>query len=157
MVSKKYDNVKFILVGTDLDESNNIIINKINELELREKYLLLGRRDDINVLMNGMDIHVLSSSFGEAFPNVLNEAMSCGTPCVTTDIGDAGLIVGETGWVVNAKDPQALANAIIETIIEKQTNINLWEERKKECRERIIQNFSITKMISAYNRVWNHN
>jgi glycosyltransferase involved in cell wall biosynthesis len=157
LVSKKYNNVKFILVGTDLDESNNTIVNKINDLELREKYLLLGRRDDINVVMNGMDIHVLSSSFGEAFPNVLNEAMSCGTPCVTTDIGDAGLIVGETGWIVSAKDPEALANAIIEAIIEKQTTADLWEKRRDECRNRIVNNFSIEKMSEAYNHVWSSN
>lgn len=155
LVSKKYQNVRFVLVGTDLDESNNIIVNKINELGLKEKYLLLGRRDDIKVVMNGMDIHVLSSSFGEAFPNVLNEAMACGTPCVTTDIGDAGLIVGDTGWVVSAKDPEALADAIIKAIIEKQTTIDSWEKRRENCRERIVNNFSIEKMSEAYNNAWN--
>ena len=104
--------------------------------------------------MNALDINVLSSSSGEGFPNVLAEAMACGTPCVTTNIGDAALIVDDTGWVSPPNDPIALANAIIEGIQERSRDKRLWILKKKNCRDRIVENFSLDKMIKNYHLVW---
>ncbi|EMK6845210.1 glycosyltransferase, partial [Vibrio cholerae] len=142
-----------VLVGTNLDECNLALSNVINENNL-SCVRMLGRRSDMPSVMSAFDVFVLSSAFGEAFPNVLNEAMACGTPCITTDVGDAALIVGDTGWVVPPKDPQALAKAMFEAIEEKQDNPQAWQARKKACRERIVNNFSIEKMVEGYHQVW---
>lgn len=91
---------------------------------------------------------------GEAFPNVLAEAMACGIPCVTTNVGDAALIVGDTGWVVSPRDPMSLANAIVQAYYESNLHTEDWNERKKACRDRVVKHFSIEKMVLGFNRVW---
>ena len=62
--------------------------------------------------MNGLDIYIQSSSYGEGFPNVVAESMACGTPSIVTDVGDASFIVSKTGWVVPPNNPIKLAKAI---------------------------------------------
>ena len=142
-----------VIVGANLDNNNGDLVSKLNKNGLSKHVHLLGRRDDITAIMNGIDLFVLSSK-SEAFPNVLNEAMLCGTPCVTTDVGDAGKIVRDTGWVVRPKDSEALANAIIKASEEKESNKSIWLQRKTACRKRVVENFSLEKMVKEYKKVW---
>ena len=103
--------------------------------------------------MNGIDLFVLTS-VSEAFPNVLNESMACGTPCVTTNVGDASLIVDNTGWVVQPKDAKAIADAVIKAAGEKESNNINWLQRRGDCTKRISSNFTLEKMIEKYKEVW---
>lgn len=153
LLTKEKSALKVVMVGGDLTTDNTQLDQLIKDNICTERITLLGIRNDITAVMNGFDLFVLSS-VSEAFPNVLNEAMACGTPCITTDVGDAALIVGDTGWVVPPKDPQALAKAMFEAIEEKQDNPQAWQARKKACRERIVNNFSIEKMVEGYHQVW---
>ena len=106
--------------------------------------------------MNGIDLFILSS-ISEAFPNVLNEAMACGTPCVSTDVGDAALILGDTGWIVPPKDPKIIVDAVMNAAKERESRNISWLQRKDDCHERIKENFSLTKMIKKYKEVWRSN
>lgn len=153
LLTKEKSALKVAMVGSDLTTDNTQLNQLIKDNICTEHITLLGRRNDITAVMNGFDLFVLSS-VSEAFPNVLNEAMACGTPCITTDVGDAAVIVGDTGWVVPPKDPQALAKAMLEAMEEKQNNPQAWQARKQACRERIVNNFSIEKMVEGYHRVW---
>lgn len=140
-----------LLVGTGMDQSNSELNEWIYARGLYQSVVLLGQRTDIPLIMNSLDVHVLSSA-AEGFPNVVAEAMACGAPCVVTDVGDAAEIVGDTGWVVPSNDPDALADAIELALMEMGGNH--WASQCDKARARIEYNFSIGQMVAAYNAVW---
>lgn len=141
------------LVGHGMTHDSPALLEAIDRYGLKEEVLLLGPQADIVPVMNGLDLHVLSSSYGEAFPNVLAEAMACGTPCVATDVGDAARIVGEAGWIVPPGMPDALA-AAVGAALDELNSTESWAARQGAARMRIANRFSIEKMISEYHEVW---
>lgn len=156
IVKEGIPNFKVTIIGSDLDDDNQDLKSLIKEHGLSHYIHLLGTRNDIPSVMNGIDLLVLSSRY-EAFPNVLNEAMACGTPCVTTDVGDSSYIVGMTGWVTPINNPLALGNAMIQASAEKRFNKHSWIKRKTECRERIVNKFGLEKMVKQYTSLWTEN
>lgn len=100
----------FVLAGSDVHESNSSLMARVRKSGIGKRIHLLGERDDVQRLNAGLDIATCSST-GEGFPNVIAEAMACGTPCVSTDVGDARALIGDTGLLVPREDPSALAQA----------------------------------------------
>lgn len=103
--------VHFVLLGCGVDPDNPDLERLIGAHGLRARIHLLGERRDVAEILAGLDVATLSSAEGEGFPNVLGEAMASGVPCVSTDTGDAAVIVGPTGVIVPVRDPVALASA----------------------------------------------
>jgi glycosyltransferase involved in cell wall biosynthesis len=153
MLNKKNLYFKCCLIGSGMNSSNELIIKWLEEQGVANNVLLLDQRSDIPDIMNTLDLHVLSS-LGEAFPNVLAEAMACGTPCVATNVGDADLIVGDTGWLVAPENPEALANILAEALSEMKNSPEKWQSRKIKARQRIEEKFSIETMIEKYGKAW---
>ena len=85
----------------------------VEELGLSGRVRLLGLRDDMAELYGACDALVLSSAW-EGMPNVVLEAMASARPVVATAVGAVPEMVadGETGHVVPAGDPAALAGAM---------------------------------------------
>lgn len=138
--------VHFLLVGNNIDINNTRIVRQVVDAGLANRMHLLGRRDDIPRLMASLDI-LASSSIGEAFPNVLGEAMASGVPCVVTDVGDSADIVGETGRVVPAGDMSGLARNICELLslpsVKRQA-------LGAQARERVYQHYELKMIVQQY-------
>ncbi|MAW81043.1 MAG: hypothetical protein CMI63_12465 [Parvularcula sp.] len=82
---------------------------------LTEKVRFLGEAShrELRSIYSAADILVLASS-REGWPNVLLEAMACGTPCVATNAGGSGEVIVEpaAGRLVAERTPEAIAKEV---------------------------------------------
>lgn len=148
MVRRALPQVKFLLVGTGVTESNKQLAAWVEELGLKNAVLLMGERTDIADLNNVFDIACLAS-WAEAFPNVVGEAMACGIPCVSTDVGDCADIVGRAGRIVPPGDPTSLAAAVLELLnLDRQERQDLG--RAARCS--IVERFDMRGITRQYER-----
>jgi len=100
----------FLLAGLGVDPNNRALRGLIATLGIARNVHLLGERRDLPPLYAAFDIAVSSSRL-EGFPNAIGEAMCCGVPCVVTDVGDSGYLIGDTGRVVPVGDPPMMMAA----------------------------------------------
>lgn len=140
----------FMLVGRDITTQNAVLMQWINDNGVRDNFILLGERNDVNLCFNAMDIFCLHSR-SEALPNVISEAMCSGVPCVVTDVGDCASMLGGNGMVVPAENPEALAQGI-----QKIINLNVQERlvMGKRSRDYAIQNYSLEAAVRKYEALY---
>lgn len=151
MLARTHPDVRFVLVGLGLEPGNEETMAMVRAAGVERQTILLGLRPDIARILCGLDLHTLSSAFGEGFPNVLGEAMAAGVPCVVTDIGDSARIVAETGRSVPSRNPAALANAWREMLDLPPAG---FEALRVAARERVAAHFSIGAAIGQYEQLY---
>ena len=150
LVAEQYANVYFLMVGRNLTVDNTLLQTWIDNVHHKDRFVLLGERSDVAVCLSSMDVFCLSSCI-EGFPNALTEAMAMGLPCVSTDVGDAAMILGGTGVVVPKENYEALASALLRVIsLSKEQRRQMGQRSKK----RVMAEFSIEKAKSCFQAVY---
>lgn len=143
--------LQLVLAGEGVDASNQRLMALVHRMGIDRRVHLLGERADMPDLMAALDVAVLSSAWGEGFPNVLGEAMACAVPCVATDIGDCRTILAGHGSVVPARDPAALAAAIDGFAM-------LPAHRRAEvgaaARRRVVTEYSLSAIAERYGNLY---
>ncbi|MGB7440884.1 MAG: glycosyltransferase [Coleofasciculaceae cyanobacterium] len=113
---------RLVILGWGPDRSK--LEDLISTLGLDEDVSLLGYVDNPFPYMAKASVFALSSAW-EGFGNVIVEAMSVGTPVVSTDCksGPAEILnQGQYGWLTPVKDDQAMAEAILK-VLESETKV----------------------------------
>ncbi|SFC96680.1 Glycosyltransferase involved in cell wall bisynthesis [Thiohalospira halophila DSM 15071] len=149
-VARAVPRVHFLLAGREV-YADNPELTGIVPAELMGRFHFLGGRDDVPDLMRVMDVFCTSSAWGEAFPNVIGEAMASEVPCVVTDVGDSAEIVGDTGMVVQPRNEKSLEKAL-RAMLEKPD-----EERRamgKAARSRVVDQYALSAIVDAYSGVY---
>lgn len=147
-VAQQYPCARFLLVGQGTRAP--ALEKLVADFNLRDRVFLLGERPDIPRLTAALDV-ACSSSREEGFSNAIGEAMSCGIPCVVTDVGDSRYLLGETGICVPPSQPEALAAAISRLISAGP------ECRRKlgaAARVRVEENFSLPAVVCLFEQVF---
>lgn len=140
-----------IMAGTNVDLNNRELVDLINELNVSNYFLLLGERADLKNVYHLFDFLVSPSLWGEGFPNVVGEAMSCGIPCIVSQVGQSSDIVGDCGYVYLPTQPDQLI-ACIETAL--QLTEEKYQELSEKCVKTIQHHYAIKTISDKYTKIY---
>lgn len=155
IVIKNYPNVQFLVIGDGALRPD--CERLIGELGLRDKFFLLGFRNDVPRILPILTITAMSSLW-EGLPLAFLEAMSAGKPIVANDVDGAGDVVvnEETGFLVPPRQPQAMAERIL-TLLNDETLCN----RMGKIAQQRSENYSLQRMLekvdSLYRELYGNN
>jgi len=144
-LAKSFLNIHILLIGSGISPKNKELSSLI-PAEIINRFHLLNEQDNVSELMCAMDIFC-QSSWAEAFPNVLGEAMSSGVPCVATDVGESEIIVGDTGVMVPSRNEKALFSGIEKLLMMPNSQRKALGEK---ARDRIKLNYELNVIIEKY-------
>ena len=147
------DGIKFTaeIAGIEPHSARLTLRESCEDLDLSASVSIRGEVDNPAKFYLDKDYLVSSSNSGEGFPNVIAEAMACGIPVISTDVGDSKLIIGDAGWVVPPRDHFLLADALGEACQVSQAERALLSNA---ARNRIRDYFSLEKMIHGYQSLY---
>ncbi len=150
-------NAKLIIVGRgeEWKQLNDLIYRE----GLTQKIVMEGSVTNFNLLpyYRACDVFVLPSIYrSEAFGIVLLEAMACGKPVISTELGTGTSWVnqhGVTGLVVPPKDPKALAEAINTILNDRDLARNMGEAGRKRVLENFTKELMAERVLKVYQEV----
>jgi glycosyltransferase involved in cell wall biosynthesis len=149
-LASRFPMIRIVLAGRGIDQPDGRVKAAIQRSSAAGRFIALGERHDVPAILNALDVFCLSSA-SEGFPNVLAEAMSCGLPSVSTDAGDARVILGEAGFCVPVRQPIALA-AAIGSVLELSASAR--QELGMRARRRIESTFAIDAAWQRYQALY---
>jgi len=148
VTSKKVGNLEWILVGDG--SARKRIEDEVRELELCGVVKITGWVSDPETYLTKMRLLLLPSK-SEGLPNVVLEAMACGTPILATPVGAIPDIIkeGETGFLLKSSDPRHIAERIIELL----NKPDLLEKVSVNAYNYIRENFSFEKTLDVWRKI----
>lgn len=140
-----------VCVGRDRGELEGLKALALDLDLCSKEVLFLGRRSDVRDLLNASDIAILPSH-QEGFSNAVLEGMAVGLPQVVTNVGGNAEAVedGSCGFVVPARDPSALAEAVLRLLKDSDLRMTMGQH----ARQRAHEKFTILAMTREVQSVY---
>ncbi len=149
LVLKKVPEAVFVFAGNGPQHRN--LSNKIQELGLSEKVIMLGLRNDIPALLRSIDLFVLPT-LQEALGTSFIEAMAMKKPVIGSDIDGVSEVIqdGINGLLVKPEDPVSLADAIVRLLKDRamaeKMGIKGWEN--------VLENYTTENMCKKMHELY---
>ncbi len=149
LILRKCPNTRFLIVGDGLDREKLEIMARTQGIS--PYVIFTGFRRDIPEIISAIDISVLSS-LREGLPLALLESMAMSKPVVATDVGGVSEIVQDdkTGFLIPPRDSDALSDAIIKLLKDKEKA----NKFGKAGRKYVEENFSLNQMVKKYENLY---
>jgi glycosyltransferase involved in cell wall biosynthesis len=150
-VGREDERLHLVLVGRGMVRNDEDFAAMAERHPLRARIHAMGEASDVATITAGFDVAVSCSSRGEAFPNVIGEAMACAVPSVVTAVGASAEILGDPSRVIPPSDPGVLAEVLSRLI-------GLTPDQRRTIgeadRERVRQRYNIADVADSYVTLW---
>jgi glycosyltransferase involved in cell wall biosynthesis len=135
MVNEKHPETRLVLVG-DGEEKDNLI-RLAHQLDIYPQVRFEGMKEGVENSLRESEVFAFPS-LTEGLSNVLLEAMACGLPVVATRVGGNVELVedGLNGFLINPRDPDGLAEAIMSLLEDKERAKQMGREGRRKVEER---------------------
>ncbi|MFH2204676.1 MAG: glycosyltransferase family 4 protein [Elusimicrobiota bacterium] len=152
IVLKSYPDARFIIVGRQENITSGDLLRQAHALSIAERVELTGHVPKVADYMQRCHIGVIASLGSEAVSRAAVEWMAVGRPLVATRVGclPEYVVDGETGQLVNPRDPQALAAALGRLIGDSF----LREQQGRAARTRFTELFTLDRFLDQTERFY---
>ena len=154
LIKQKNINFQLSIAGYGTNSDNSELLVLLKKYNLIDFTHLHGEVKDTNYLYQKSHVTVLTSAYGEAFPNVLVESMLNFTPCISTDVGDAAEILDSVGSVVPVGDPSALSEALIDLYFSLKFKNDSYLKQCLKCNQKALHKYNIQDIAKLYCDLW---
>jgi glycosyltransferase involved in cell wall biosynthesis len=152
MLQRRGMDFRLVLGGPSVDAANRNLMDIIDKYDLSRHVELVGEVTNGSDFMQLIDVHILSSTSGEGFPNVVAEACLCGLVTIVTDVGDSSSVSKGTGWVVQPGCAKELADAMEDILLNYQRSD--LSKLGRQARKKVSEVYSLSRMSGEYRTAW---
>lgn len=131
--------VQFVIIGDGPEFA--ALTKKRDALNLQDRVLLAGRREDADTLYPAFDAFVLPSK-KEGMPWTLLEAMAAGLPCIATDVGACSWVLNHQGTFCGTIVPPNDRTSLIEALRTIKNDRSLREHYSRSSRQCVQDRFT---------------
>ena len=149
LILKECNDVEFFIGGDGplFDE----IKNEMGDKKLHDKVKLAGwiPHDELPDYLNELKMLVLPS-YSEGLPNIMLEAMACGTPVLATAVGGVPDVIknGETGFILENNSPECIAENVMSALNHPEL-----DKIVKNARKIIEDKYTYDAAVERYKKI----